>query len=239
MNELLAVQSPLILDDLKQTIESSRRFPGLPSGYPTKLRKHLWLKSRGRLCRGRTGPSAAAELHKDPAIAGPLSLGRRPCSVAPAQSGQQDNCREGEVTMRVAGFLAAAGLGLSFATLAGVSGAMAQGGLSAVQGTWLSGVSECAEIYASAGKGTAFKKPVDIFAPAFIISGNRLRTPQASCRIKSAKPAGERQLLLLDCTNAVAGNEIRVLMSRQPDGSLKRYFNAQDVTGTSYKRCSS
>jgi hypothetical protein len=141
--------------------------------------------------------------------------------------------------MRVAGFLAAARLGLSFATLVGVSGAMAQGGLSAVQGTWLSGVSECAEIYASAGKGTAFKKPVDIFAPAFIISGNRLRTPQASCRIKSAKPDGERQLLLLDCTNAVAGNEIRVLMSRQPDGSLKRYFNAQDVTGTSYKRCSS
>nr|WP_262265792.1 MULTISPECIES: hypothetical protein [unclassified Microvirga] len=114
---------------------------------------------------------------------------------------------------------------------------MAQGGLSAYQGAWLSG-RDCAEIYASAGKGTAFKKPVDIFAPAFIVSGSRLRTPQASCRIKSVKPSGDRQLLVLDCANAVSGSEVQVLMAPQPDGSLKRYFNAQDTTGTQYQRCS-
>jgi hypothetical protein len=79
---------------------------------------------------------------------------------------------------------------------------------------------------------------VDIFAPAFIISGNRLRTPQASCRIKSAKPMGDRQLLVLDCANAVAGNEVRVLMAPDSDGALRRYFNEQDTTGTKYERCS-
>jgi hypothetical protein len=71
----------------------------------------------------------------------------------------------------------------------------------------------------------SFKKPVDIFAPAFIISGNRLRTPQASCRIKSVKPTGDRQFLVLDCANAVAGNEVRVLMAPDLDGALRRYFN--------------
>src|SRR5215213_11817837 len=139
--------------------------------------------------------------------------------------------------MRIAAI--ALGVGVSLAVFTAGSVAMAQDGLAAYEGAWYSGGEGCADVFASAGKGMAFKKPVDIFAPAFIISGRRLRTPQASCRIKSAKPDGERQLLLLDCTNAVAGNEIRVLMSRQPDGSLKRYFNAQDMTGTSYKRCSS
>ena len=116
---------------------------------------------------------------------------------------------------------------------------MAQGGLAAYQGAWLAGGTDCAEVYSSGGKGTSFKKPLDIFAPAFIISGNRLRTPQASCRIRSVRPSGDRQRLVLDCANAVAGNEVRVLMASQPDGSLKRYFNEQDTAGSSYQRCSS
>ena len=96
----------------------------------------------------------------------------------------------------------------------------------------------CADVYSSAGKGTSFRKPVDIFAPAFIVSGNRLRTPMASCRIKSVRPTGDRQLLVLDCANAVSVDEVRVLMATLPDGSLRRYFNDQDTTGTPYQRCS-
>jgi hypothetical protein len=140
--------------------------------------------------------------------------------------------------MRIAGFLAAAGLGLGLAVSVAASGAMAQGGLSGFQGAWLSGGADCAEVYSSAGKGASFKRPVDIFAPAFIVAGNRLRTPQATCRIKSTKPTGDRQLLVLDCANTVAGNEVRVLLATQPDGSLRRYFNEQDTAGTEYKQCS-
>lgn len=140
--------------------------------------------------------------------------------------------------MGVAGIMATAGLGLGLAVSAGIPGAIAQGGLSAFQGAWLSGSADCAEVYASGGKGTSFKKPVDIFASAFIVSGSRLRTPQASCRIKSIRPAGDRQRVLLDCANAVAGNEVTVLMAPQPDGSLRRYFNEQDTGGTEYRQCS-
>jgi len=138
----------------------------------------------------------------------------------------------------ITGYLARIGLGLCIVVLAAGSGAMAQGGLSAYQGAWLERGPECAEVFSDSGKGTAFKKPVDIFVPAIIVSGNRLRTPSASCRIKSVRPASDRQLLILNCANAVAGNEVRVLMAPQPDGSLKRFSSEQDTLGTRYERCS-
>nr|WP_237050300.1 hypothetical protein [Microvirga ossetica] len=97
--------------------------------------------------------------------------------------------------------------------------------------------SSCTDVYSSTGSGPSFRKPVDIFAPAFIVSGNRLRTPMASCRIRSVRPAGDRKSVLLACANAVAGSDVRVLMALMPDGSLKRYFNEEDVTGTAYQRC--
>nr|WP_202049963.1 hypothetical protein [Microvirga mediterraneensis] len=140
--------------------------------------------------------------------------------------------------MDLAGYLARVGLGLCIAVLATGTGARAQGNLSAYQGSWLERGPECAEVFSDAGKGTSFKKPVDIFVPAMIVSGNRLKTPSASCRIKSVRPASDRQLLTLDCANAVAGNELRVLMAPQPDGSLKRFSNEQDTLGTRYERCS-
>ncbi|MCB8820607.1 hypothetical protein LJD17_08605 [Microvirga rosea] len=116
--------------------------------------------------------------------------------------------------------------------------AIAQASLTPYQGAWLAGGPDCAEIYSTAGSGTSFKRPINIFAPAFVISGNRLRTPQASCRIKSVQPSGDRQLLLLSCANAVASEQVRVLMAPQPGGSLRRYFNDQDTVGTEYRQCS-
>lgn len=140
--------------------------------------------------------------------------------------------------MKVAGVFAVVGLGISLTVSVAASAAMAQGRTSGLQGAWLSGSADCAEVYSQSGKGTSFKRPVDIFAPAFIVAGNRLRTPQATCRIKSNRPTGDRQLLVLDCANAVAGNEVRVLLATQADGTLRRYFNERDTSGTEYKRCS-
>lgn len=140
--------------------------------------------------------------------------------------------------MGIARVTGAAVIGLGLAILAGTTDAWAvQAGLSDYQGAWVLEGRDCTDVYASDGKATAFKKPIDIFAPAFIVSGRRLRTPMASCRIKSVRPAGDRQLLLLDCTNAVAGNEVRVLMA-PASGTLKRYYNDQDTTGVGYQRCS-
>jgi hypothetical protein len=140
--------------------------------------------------------------------------------------------------MELADLVRAIGLGLILgATVEPPNAAAAQAGFSGYQGAWVLEGRDCADVYASDGKAMAFKKPVDIFAPAFIVSGRRLRTPMASCQIKSIRPAGDRQLLILDCMNAVAGNEVRVLMA-PASGSLKRYYNEQDTAGVGYQRCS-
>ena len=141
-------------------------------------------------------------------------------------------------TMRVARVVGVAALGLGLAASVGMAGAMAQGGLSGYQGAWLAGGMDCTEIFSITAKGASFKRPINIFAPAFVISGNRLRTPQASCSIRSVRPSGDRQLLLLNCANAVAGEAVRVLMAPQPGGALRRYFNEQDTGGTEYQKCS-
>lgn len=138
--------------------------------------------------------------------------------------------------MRVAGPMRIALLGLWL--YLPLSGAIAQTSQSSVQGAWLASGPACEDVFSSGGKGTSFKKPVDVFAPAFIISSNRLRTPTATCRIKSSQQAGERRLLTLDCSNAVSGSQVKVLMSITPDGALRRYFNEHDNIGTEYKRCS-
>ena len=137
--------------------------------------------------------------------------------------------------MGLAGCMRAVGLGLGAAAI--WSGVAAEG-ISAYQGAWLEQSLSCDLIFAGARKGISFKKPVNIFAPAFIISGNRLSTPQASCRIKSIKPTGDREVLALDCANSVSVGALGVIMKPSPDGTLKRYFDDQDLTGNAYRRCS-
>jgi hypothetical protein len=132
----------------------------------------------------------------------------------------------------------AVGLGLALAAPVRMPPALAaEAGLSAYQGAWVLEGRDCGEVYASGGKGTAFKTPIDVFAPAFIISGRRLRTPMATCQIKSVRPTGDRNLLVLDCANKVAANEVRALLTAS-NGVLRRYYSEQDTTGVGYQRCS-
>jgi hypothetical protein len=95
----------------------------------------------------------------------------------------------------------------------------------------------CDEVFSRSGKAVSFKKPVNVFAPAFIITGNRLRTPTASCTIKGVKPAGDRRVLSLQCATAIAVDDVKAIVGTSADGGLVRYLNDQDSTGSTYKRC--
>jgi hypothetical protein len=106
-----------------------------------------------------------------------------------------------------------------------------------LDGAWVQGM-ECTDVFTRSGKAVSFKKPVNVFASAFIISGSQIRTPQASCRIKGVKRSGERRLLNLACATPVALDEAPAILAPSADGTLHRYLNAADTTGTRYQRCS-
>jgi hypothetical protein len=108
----------------------------------------------------------------------------------------------------------------------------------ALSGAWIQGGEQCQEVFTRAGKSILFKKPVNAFAPAFIISGNQIRTPQASCRIKGSKRSGDRRSLALACATSVAVDEVPASLEPLADGTLRRYLNAEDKVGTKYVRCS-
>jgi hypothetical protein len=134
--------------------------------------------------------------------------------------------------MRIAAYLLAAGLAACAVRMSGVQAAEA-----ALTGAWLQGGLACEDVFARAGKAVTFKKPVNIFAPAFIISGDRLRTPQASCRIKRVKAAGERRTLTLGCATTISVGEVTALLGVAENGTLRRYFDDKDQSGSSYNRC--
>jgi hypothetical protein len=134
--------------------------------------------------------------------------------------------------MRMGGYVVAAALAIGGAGMSTAEAAEA-----GLEGAWLQEGTECADVFARTGKATSFKKPVNIFAPAFIISGNQVRTPQASCRIRSVKPAGERRILVLSCATPVSVDQTRAILAPAENGSLRRYLNDQDTTGSSYRRC--
>jgi hypothetical protein len=108
------------------------------------------------------------------------------------------------------------------------------------EGAWLeSGSTACEDVFSGAGKATSFKKPVNLFVPAFIVRGSRLRTPQTSCKILRIAPVGDRRRLSLECATPVAVEKTTALLSLSADGALRRYFNEEDSAGSGYKRCSS
>ena len=106
-----------------------------------------------------------------------------------------------------------------------------------LQGAWLEEGSSCASIFLATPNAVAFKRPASAFAPAFIVSGNRLSTPLATCRLVGVAPSGERQVLRLSCATSVSMDTARAIFSVAGDGNLYRYSAMEGGIATKYMRC--
>lgn len=123
---------------------------------------------------------------------------------------------------------------LAFAALA-IEGAWARA--ENFQGAWLEEGQVCANVFAAAGKTLVFRRPANAFAAAFIIRGQRLSTPLATCRVSRTSPHGERRVLDLSCTTSIATNTARAVFGPAEDGGLLRYSAAEGGTATKYRLC--
>ena len=125
---------------------------------------------------------------------------------------------------------------LAGAALAPYGASAETSGAAALQGAWLQPSVSCDQVYVATKKGMAFRKPVSMFAPALMISGNRIITPGATCRIVSITPVGTRKSLSLSCATSISSSAVTALLSIGEDGSLHRYTSETDI-GSRYERC--
>lgn len=106
-----------------------------------------------------------------------------------------------------------------------------------LQGAWLEEGWSCASVFVATLNGVAFKRPANAFAPAFIVSGKRLSTPLATCRLVGVVPKGERQILRLSCVTAVTADTARAIFSVASDANVYRYNSVEGGIATKYLRC--
>lgn len=106
-----------------------------------------------------------------------------------------------------------------------------------LQGAWIEEGSSCDSVFVATPSAVAFKRPANAFAPAFVVSGRRLSTPLATCRLTGISPNGPRQVLRLNCTTSVASNTARAVLAPAEDGGIYRYHAAEGGIATKYLRC--
>lgn len=131
-------------------------------------------------------------------------------------------------------------LAFAFGTAAVGSAARASD-LQALQGAWTTDAAACASTFTSAGGGPAFRADADLFASAFIVSGKRIRTPLASCGIRSIRRDGDWLELRLQCENAVSTAPVVARFSLVERGLVVRRLGKKTQgpapRGTAFVRC--
>lgn len=106
-----------------------------------------------------------------------------------------------------------------------------------LQGAWLEEGSSCDSVFRATPNAVAFKRPASAFMAAFIISGRRLSTPLANCRLTGISPNGPRQVIRLNCTTSVGTDTARAVLAPAEDGGIYRYHSAEGGIATKYQRC--
>src|SRR5436190_10706137 len=109
--------------------------------------------------------------------------------------------------------------------------------LSDLQGAWLGQETGCQTVFSFSGGKPALKRPADAFVPAFIVSGDKLTTPLASCRIRKMEETEKGTRVTMICANALSSAPVvtRFAFGR---GYLLRISDSGVETGY-YNHCKS
>jgi hypothetical protein len=106
-----------------------------------------------------------------------------------------------------------------------------------IQGAWLGQETGCEAVFTFAGGKPTFRRPADAFIPAFIVSGDRLYTPLAACRIQKLEETDKGTRITMTCANALSSAPVvtRFAFGR---GYLLRISDSGVETGY-YNNCKS
>jgi len=106
-----------------------------------------------------------------------------------------------------------------------------------LQGAWLGQETGCQGAFTFSGGKPAFKRPADAFTPAFIVSGEKLTTPLAACKIQKLEETDKGTRVTMTCANAMSSAPVvtRFAFGR---GYLLRISDSGVETGY-YNQCKS
>jgi hypothetical protein len=112
-----------------------------------------------------------------------------------------------------------------------------------LEGAWVADEAACAATYRFSRGGFDFRANADLFASAFIVDKQRIRTPLASCLIRSAKSDGNWLNVQLACENGVSHQPVQARFSVVQSGLVVRRMGApvqgqgEAPSGSAFYRC--
>lgn len=95
----------------------------------------------------------------------------------------------------------------------------------------------CEDVFTRSKSGMVFKRNVDAFAPAFIVSGKTLRTPVATCRLQKSTAKGDLRELQFECASPISYVPVKVYFRKGENDSLIRQASETEAIGNRYERC--
>jgi len=105
-------------------------------------------------------------------------------------------------------------------------------------GAWTTDAAKCVKVFVKKSNRISMTKHADLFGGGFIVEGNRIRGPVATCKINSRKEEGDMLHLIASCST-----EISILSPMQLDikiedtNNIVRFFSNFSEIAIPYTRC--
>lgn len=103
-------------------------------------------------------------------------------------------------------------------------------------GAWSQSGSDCKIIFQYKGTSVSFRKPIDEFRTAFIITSKRITLPTGQCTINGSKADADGHSLSMTCSNTISFFDRHARL--QLDGNALIYSGSDNRTlDVRFERC--
>ena len=105
-------------------------------------------------------------------------------------------------------------------------------------GAWVTDAAKCAQVFTKKNNRISMSKRSEFFGSGFIVEGDRIRGPSATCKINNRKEEGDMLHLIASCTTQIAVLSPTQLDIKIEDSNrILRFFHNFSELAVPYTRC--
>ena len=105
-------------------------------------------------------------------------------------------------------------------------------------GAWVTDAAKCAKVFVKKSNRISMTKQAELFGGGFIVEGNRIRGPSATCKINSRKEEGDMLHLIASCSTAISVlSPMQLDIKIEDTNSIVRFFSNFSEIAIPYMRC--